>query len=140
MASANSPQLNPPDLNTPLPSPTPEPGSIDLAVLTLDDEGVIQHCSETCEQVFGYQQDELAGRHVSALIPKLDAAELVEGDRINARLAFFCHCAIPFQARHRDGRCFPSELFINRLGSHNVRVLVRRFDGSLHTQGVRPLG
>lgn len=99
--------------------------SIDLAMLALDDQGVIRNCSQICEQVFGYRQDDLAGQHVSTLLPELKDAELVQGERINSLLAFLCHCAMPFKARHRDGDIFISELFINRLGSQNVVVLVR---------------
>ena len=102
---------------------------IELAMLALDDRGVIMECGQACERVFGYGQDELAGRHVSTLLPQLQNTELVQEDRINSRLAFLCRCAMPFQARHRDGQCFASELFINRLGSQKVVVLVRRFEG-----------
>jgi PAS domain S-box-containing protein len=97
----------------------------DLAMIALDDRGVILNCCSTCEQVFGYRQDELGGRHVSTLLPHLEDTELVLEDRINARLAFLCRCAMPFQARRRDGRLFSIELFINRLGNQNVVVLVR---------------
>jgi len=96
----------------------------DLAMLALDDRGVIQNCSRTCEQVFGYRQDELAGRHVSTLLPQLEDTELVLEDRVNSRLAFLCHCAIPFHARPRDGNSFTSEIFINRLGRQSLVVLV----------------
>lgn len=100
----------------------------DLAKITLDDQGIILNCCSTCEKVFGYRRDELKGRHVSALLPSLQDTELVLEERINSRLAFLCRCATPFQARRRDGRCFNSELFINRLGSHNVVVLVRSLE------------
>lgn len=99
-----------------------------LAKITLNDQGVILDCCSTCENAFGYRQDELKGRHVSALLPSLQDTELVLEDRINSRLAFLCRCATPFQARRRDGRCFNSELFINRLGSHNVVLLVRSLE------------
>jgi len=111
--------------NPQLPS---HPDALDLAMLALNDRGVIQHCSPDCEQVFGYRTDELAGHHVSTLLPELQGTELVMEDRINARLAFLCHCAIPFQARRRDGAYFRSELFINRLNQQNVVVLVRNLE------------
>jgi hypothetical protein len=63
-------------------------------------------------------------------LPELADTELVLEDRINARLAFLCHCAIPFQARRRDGNCFTSELFINRLNRENVVMLVRSLEVS----------
>lgn len=107
----------------------PAVDSVELAMLARDERGVIMECGKACEQVFGYGRDELAGRHVSTRLPQLQDTERVQEDRINSRLAFLCRCAMPFQARHRDGQCFPSALFINRLGSQRVVVLVRRFDG-----------
>jgi hypothetical protein len=71
------------------------------------------------------------------LLPQLEDTELVQENRINSRLAFLCRCAIPFQARRRDGKSFTSELFINRLSSQNVVVLVRRFEESI---AIRELG
>lgn len=109
----------------------PSAGISELAALTLDDMGVIRDCSHACEQVFGYLPDELAGRHVSMILPQLPATELVQDGRINSRLAYLCHCAVAFQGRRRDGRHFASELFINRLDSHNVVVLVRRLEDSM---------
>jgi len=110
-------------------------GKIDLAMLTLDDLGMIRDSSRACEQVFGYLPEELAGRHVSMLLPQLPDTDLVQEGRINARLAHLCHCAVAFQARRRDGRCFASELFINLLGSHNVVVLVRSLEASILSGG-----
>lgn len=110
------------------PSDVPDVVPADLAMLALNDMGIIQNCNQTCEQVFGFRQDELAGRHISTLLPELEDTELVLEDRINSRLAFYCRCAFPFQTRRRDGSFFSSELFINRLASQNVVVLVRSLD------------
>lgn len=107
----------------------------ELAMLRLDDQGVIRDCSQACEPVFGYSPGELAGRHISILIPQLQDVELVEEGRINARLAHLCHCAISFQARRRDGHHFAGELFINRLDSHNVVFLVRSLEAALPNIG-----
>lgn len=130
MTTASSLQVKSPQANTHVSSGISDAGKIDLAVLTLNDRGVIRDCSRACEQVFGYPPAELAGRHVSMLLPQLPDTDLVQEGRINARLAHLCHCAVAFQARRRDGRCFASELFINLLGSHNVVVLVRSLEVS----------
>ena len=106
----------------------PDVAPTGLAMLSLNDMGVIQNCCRMSEQLFGYRQEELGGCHVSRLLPHLEDTELVREDRINARLAFLCHCAMPFQARRRDGHFFSSELFINRLGNQNVVVLVRSLE------------
>ena len=135
MATASSLQVKIPQANAHDSSGVPDVGTTDLAVLTLDDLGVIRDSSRACEQVFGYLPDELAGRHVSTLLPQLQDTELVQEGRINSRLAHLCHCAIAFQTRHRDGRCFASELFINLLGSHNVVVLVRSLEASILNGG-----
>ena len=128
MTTASSLQVKSPLVSTHASSGVPKAGTIDLAVLTLDDLGVIRDCSRACEQMFGYLPDELPGRHVSSLLPQLPDIDLVQEGRINSRLAHLCHCAVAFQARRRDGQCFASELFINRLGSHNVVVLVRNLE------------
>ncbi|MHB1401936.1 MAG: PAS domain S-box protein [Thiobacillus sp.] len=135
MATASSLRGNSPQANTHALSSGPDAGKIDLAVLTLNELGVIRTCSRACEQVFGYLPEELAGRHVSMLLPQLPDTELVQEGRINSRLAHLCHCAFAFQARRSDGRCFASELFINFLGSHNVVVLVRNLEASILNSG-----
>jgi PAS domain S-box-containing protein len=131
MTTASSLQVKNPQANTHVSSGVSDAGKIDLAVLTLNDQGMIRDCSRACEQVFGYPPEELAGRHVSMLLPQLPDTDLVQEGRINARLAHLCHCAVAFQARRRDGCCFASELFINLLGSHNVVVLVRSLEASI---------
>jgi PAS domain S-box-containing protein len=131
MATARSPQVKNPRTSTHASSRVPDAEAIDLVVLALDDLGMIRDCGRACEQMFGYPPHELAGRHVSLLLPQLPDIGLVQEGRINSRLAHLCHCAVSFQARRRDGRHFASELFINRLGSHNVVVLVRSLEASM---------
>jgi PAS domain S-box-containing protein len=128
MTPSPIPQQNKPRFDTP-PAPTRRAfATNDLAVIAHDDRGVIQNANEICGEMFGHPQDELPGRHVSTLLPQLQDTELVQGERVNSHLAFLCHSGIPFQARRRDGRQFPIELFINRLGNHNVVVLVRSLE------------
>lgn len=130
MTASRNFQGKSPLVNMKASSCVPHSGLGELAALTLDDLGLIQDCSHACEQAFGYVMNELAGRHVSMILPQLPATELVQDGRINSRLAYLCHCGVAFQARRRDGRCFASELFINRLDRHNVAVLVRSLDAS----------
>jgi len=128
MTTAKNPQ---PKRTLQLPArarPTPAHGPTELVVLSLNDQGVIRGCSEACHRIFGYPATELAGCHISTLLPQLPSDELVRDGRIDARLAYLCHCGHPFQARHRNGQHFGIELFINRLDHHNVAVLVRRLD------------
>lgn len=131
MTTASSLQVKRAQVNTHAPSGVSNAETVDLAVITLDDLGMIRDGNLACEHVFGYQPAELTGRHISTLLPQLPETGLVLEGRIDSRLAFLCHCAFAFQARRRDGRCFASELFINHLGSHNVVVLVRCLDGRM---------
>lgn len=131
MTTASSLQVKSHQANTHASSGVLDGETIDLAVLTLNDRGVIRDSSRACEQMSGYLPDELAGRHVSLLLPQLPETDLVQEGRINSRLAHLCHCAFSFKARRRDGRCFASELFINLLGSHNVVILVRSLEASI---------
>lgn len=131
MATASILQVKSPLANTRAASRIPEVRSDDLATLTLNDLGVIRDCSSACERVFGYMQEALVGRHISMLLPQLADTDLVQEGRINSRLAFLCHCAFAFQARRLDGHSFAGELFINRLDTHNVVVLVRNLDISI---------
>ncbi len=94
------------------------------ATLTLDDKGLIEECSRSCEEVFGYAQNELKGRHVSVLLPQLEGIELVHKNQVNPRLTHLCRCGAAFQARRRDSKSFASELFINRVDNTKSGVVM----------------
>jgi PAS domain S-box-containing protein len=130
MTPSQRPQPNKPRFGPPPAANRHALAMNDLAVIALDDLGVIQNCNGICESMFGYRQDELPGCHVSILLPQLQDTEVVQGERVNSHLAFLCHSGIPFKARRRDGGQFSIELFINRLGTHNVVVLVRSLEKS----------
>ena len=108
-------------------------GESDAATLTLDDQGVIQECSGSCEKMFGYPQHELAGRHVSVLLPQLENIPLVLNDQANPRLTHLCRCGAAFRARRRDNKNFATELFINCLDNTKagVRMIVRGVEDAI---------
>lgn len=116
------------------PTSQPPPASMlaqargELFVLSLDDLGMIRDCSTTSAEAFGYLPDELVGKHVSIILPQLPETGLVQNGKIESRIAHRCRCGFRFEARHRDGRRFGIELFINLLGHDNVSVLVRSLD------------
>lgn len=105
-----------------------QPDHDGLAVIEVKDTGEIRDCSGTCEALFGYCPKELTGQAVSILLPQLNGAELVLDDRVHPRLAFLSRCAMPFEARRRDGMRFECELFINLLDKRRLVILVRRLD------------
>lgn len=109
------------------PIPDAVPSQPRLATLFLNDDGLIEDCSSASEPVFGYPKQELRGRHVSMLLPKLEGLELVNDGQINPRLRFLCRCAVPFLAQRRDGTKFASEVFLNQLNNEtaSVQIIVR---------------
>lgn len=143
MATAKTLEMKPCLRNPRRPSRTAGRRPTDLVVLAINDLGLIRDCSEACEQVFGYLPSELVGCHVSTLLPQLAETELVQDGRIDARVAYLCHCGFVFQAQHRDGLHFAIELFINRLDHHNVAVLVRSLEapvGNVATGQIQEAG
>jgi PAS domain S-box-containing protein len=108
--------------------PRNEYDSFDSAVLTLDSSGHITDCSAAAAALFGYEGASLEGEHVSLVLPCHAGIELVERGELNRRLNYMSHCGVPFQARHRNGQAFSTELFFNRPGTgqtRELRVLVR---------------
>lgn len=96
--------------------------------LALDETGVIQRCSESCEKLFGYGSLELVKQHISWLFPQLSGHKLVMDGRFNPMLDFLCHCGHLFQTQNRQGDTFKSELNFVRIendGQRSLRLIVR---------------
>jgi PAS domain-containing protein len=92
-------------------------------VLSLDEHGVIQDCSKSCERLFGYPCRDLFLQHVATLFPQLSGVAFVQGGRFTPLLEFFCHCGYIFQAHNRLGETFSSKLSFVRLGYDGKRTL-----------------
>ena len=104
-------------------APTPESSRASLilkhvkdAILTVDSWGLIESVNPTCERLFGYRGEEVAGRSLDLLLPSPAQRKWVEyletlaaplGDT-HADLA--AHEAL---ARHRNGSEFPVELAVS---------------------------
>lgn len=104
------------------------------ATFALSENGIIDDCSVVGERLFGYHRGELTGRHISVLLPKLGRMDLRQGEHVNPRLAYLCHCGIPFEARRRDGERFACELFLSAPGNaewQTLRAILRPVDKSL---------
>jgi PAS domain S-box-containing protein len=103
----------------------------DLAVLTLDDRGMISDCNRACEALFRYRRSELVWRHVSMLIPQLAELDLMQSGQPNPRLRFLNRIGRNFQAVTQDGSIFASELFLNLIhnnGHYRLSLIVRRVE------------
>jgi len=101
--------------------------SDDLAVLMLNDNGIIRECNQACEKLFGYLSGEILWKHISTLLPQLAGIALMSGEQINPRLHFLTHIGHHFEVIGLGGIHFASQLFINEvenLGQHYLRIIV----------------
>lgn len=104
--------------------------------LALDETGVIQKCSESCEKLFGYRSGDLVKQHISRLFPQLAEFKLFLDGTFNPKLDFLCHCGHLFQAQNWQGNTFKSELSFVRIennGSRNLRLIIRPMRNALFT-------
>ena len=91
--------------------------SEDVAVLTLDDHGVVCDCNHGGEVLFKYPRDELVLQHVSLLLPDLAELPPMQNGQINLRMRYLSRIGHHFHGVTRDGSSFASELFLNLLGN-----------------------
>jgi PAS domain-containing protein len=98
-----------------------------MAVLMLNDNGLIHDCNQACEKLFGYLSCEIIWKHISMLLPQLAGISLMSGEQINPRLHFLTHIGHQFEVIGLGGIHFASRLFINEvenLGQHYLRLIV----------------
>jgi PAS domain S-box-containing protein len=97
-------------------------------VLLLDEDGFIQECGHSIEQIFGYSQHELLWQHVSCLFPKLGEVDLIQQGRVNPMLNYICHCDHIFEAINKHGGisvCNLNLFMLEHAGMKNLRLIVR---------------
>ena len=106
--------------------------SAQLAVLTIDDRGMVRDCDHGGEALFKYRRSELVWRHVSILLPQLATLDLMQNGQPNPRLRFLCRIGHHLQAVTHDGEHFASEIFVNVLdnktGQGRLVLIVRRVE------------
>lgn len=104
-----------------------------LAALALDHKGLIADCSTGAEQLFTASRDELVGRHISTLIPRLAGKDIIRDGQVDPNVSYLCHCGVPFRARRPSGDSFVGELSFNRFDNGQnvtIRVIVRELQPS----------
>jgi hypothetical protein len=101
---------------------------MEALALTLDNSGTIRDCGGPSEKLFQFRRDELIARHVSLLLPELQALELILDGEANPRLRYQCRIGRHFMAVTRDGEHFASKLFFNildRSGNGRLTLIIR---------------
>lgn len=100
------------------------------AILTIDEQGVIETCNPAAERMFGYTPGQLHGQSVAVLVPPPEGA--AEGSELAGFLgtdeARFLGVRREVEATRADGSRFPVELAVTELGLNGRR----RFVGVVH--------
>jgi two-component system sensor kinase FixL len=94
------------------------------AIVIIDERGMMERCNRAAVAMFGYSQEELAGRGLSILMPEPDSANhqnYVER-YMRTREAKIIGIGRELKARRKDGTIFPIHLAIGEIG---VRGTVR---------------
>ncbi|MBI3479833.1 MAG: response regulator [Nitrosomonadales bacterium] len=86
-------------------------------IITFDTAGVIDEFAANAERVFGYTSEEVTGKNIGMLIPKI-AQELAAGQLLSlhsSRDSLFGSGAQDIDGRRKDGSTFPLELLVSEM-------------------------
>ena len=96
--------------------------------LSLDEHGVIQDCTRSCESLFGYPCRELISQPITTLFPGLFEEGMIKEGQFTPLFHFHCRCGHIFQAQNRHGELFSSMLssvLLENDGRRIHRLIVR---------------
>lgn len=100
----------------------------DLALLTLDKNGMIKECNKAGADILGCAPGTVTWSNVSRFLPRLGEVPLLKGERVNPYLRFLSRVGHQFEIIGMDGARFTSQLFFNEaenLGPHCLRIIIR---------------
>lgn len=99
-----------------------------LAVLMLDDKGVIFDCSRAAERLLGCVAAKLTWKHISTVLPQLKEIGLVHGRMVNPHLRYLSHIGHGFEVVSMSGIHFIGAIFFNEidnLGRRYLRIIIK---------------
>jgi PAS domain S-box-containing protein len=102
------------------------------AVITTDQQGLVQDFNPAAEAIFGYQFDEVVGKNVNLFMPMLYSQQrerLIWGLNQNSEHEFVGK-TLEIVAKSKTGRIFPIEVCISRVELH---------EGVLYTSMIRDI-
>ena len=88
--------------------------SNNVAVLIIDDCGMICDCNKSAEDLLGFLRSDLVLLHVSAVLPQLQD-NLFENGCFSSRITYLGHCGYLFKIRDRKGKFFQREIRLSQL-------------------------
>ncbi|MGB4813348.1 MAG: hypothetical protein WBP13_12825 [Methylophilaceae bacterium] len=101
--------------------------TLEMAVLTLDENGTICECS-TAADLLGGSHSKIVWQHVSKIVPQFAETALVSGGIINPNLKFLSHIGYQFELVGFSGLHIGCALFFNQVenfGRHSLRMIIR---------------
>lgn len=99
-----------------------------IAVLTLNDTGMIRECSQAVCKLLGYRPSKLIWQHISLLLPQLAETTVMKAGQVNPRLHFLSRIGYQFDVIGQDGAQIAGELFfsiVETLGRQQLRIIIR---------------
>ncbi len=98
----------------------------ELAVLMLDDNGMIRDCNMASAKLLGCASSILIWQHISKFLPQLSDFNLIDGERVNPHLRFLTRIGHHFEVITTSGTHFFSAVFFNDVedfGRHCLRII-----------------
>jgi PAS domain S-box-containing protein len=96
------------------------------AIITIDDEGRIESCNRTAEDMFGYQQSYLQGKSIALLMPEEwaeEPANLLQDHRVD-RAGANERAGREVMVTRRDGKKFPVQLTVNTVQVGDQKLFI----------------
>lgn len=100
----------------------------DLAVLTLDENGMIRECNKAGADLLGCAPNKVTWLNIATFLPRLGEVALLQGERVNPYLRFLSRVGHQFELIGMSGAHFTSQLFFNEAesqGPHCLRVIIQ---------------
>lgn len=91
-----------------------------LAVLILDEDGVICECNSVVADLLGVAPDELTFQKISFFLPQFKAKMLIKDNHVNPYLLFLSRIGHNFMVIDKNGNTFQSQLFFSEMNSHKT--------------------
>lgn len=96
------------------------------AVLTIDEQGIIESANKAVRRVFGYTPEELLGRHIKILIPSLshDEQDQPTDDHLILEGATSSGVGREIVGQCKDGKIIPIDLAVSEMWLHGRRYYI----------------